>query len=204
MLKGTTAQVLLKRTFPLRRGHTCVIHAAAGGVGRIATQWAKHLGAVVVAVVGHTAKAEIAARCGADHVIVSGTENIAEKVREITDGKGADVVYDSVGLESFEASLDSLKPLGMLVSFGNASGAPPPVSPATLARKGSLFLTRPLIFDYLKSRDEIERAATELFTAIQGGTIVVEDPELHDLAQAAEAHRRLEARVTTGSVVLVP
>jgi NADPH2:quinone reductase len=204
LLKGTTAQILLKRTYPLKSGDVCVIYAAAGGVGRIATQWAKHLGASVIAVVGHAEKADIAIQCGADHAIVSRTENMSARVRELTDGRGVDVVFDSVGLDTFAASLDSLKPLGMLVSFGNASGAPPDVSPTTLAKKGSLFLTRPLLFDYLKTQDELQRAATDLFSAIQSGAIKIGDPELHDLGHAAEAHRRLEARATSGSLILVP
>ncbi|MEZ6022747.1 MAG: quinone oxidoreductase [Hyphomonadaceae bacterium] len=146
MLKGMTARYLLRKTFRVERGHAVVIHAAAGGVGQIAVQWAKHLGATVIATVGSDAKAEIAKRLGADHVILTAREDIAKRVREITGGGGAHVVYDGVGKDTWDASLDSLRPLGLMVTYGNASGPVPPISPLLLSQKGSLFLTRPTLF----------------------------------------------------------
>lgn len=204
MLKGMTARYLLRKTFPLQRGQVCVIHAAAGGVGQIAVQWAKHLGAVVIAVVGSDAKAEIAKGLGADHTIVSTREQIAARVREITGGEGADVVYDSVGKDTFDASLDSLKPLGMFVSFGNASGAAPPFAPGILAAKGSLFFTRPTLMHYTRTPALLQETADDLWGVIASGAVKVSAPAKYKLADAAQAHRDLEARKTTGSVVLVP
>jgi NADPH2:quinone reductase len=204
MLKGMTARYLLRRTFPLQRGQTCVIHAAAGGVGQIAVQWAKHLGATVIAVVGSDAKAEIARALGADHVIVSAREQIAARVRELTGGEGADVVYDSVGKDTFEASLNSLKPLGMFVSYGNASGPAPAFEPGILAAKGSLFFTRPTLMHYTRTPALLQETADDLFGVIASGAVKVAQPARYTLADAAQAHRDLEARRTTGSVVLVP
>ncbi len=203
MLKGMTARYLLRKTFRVERGHAVVIHAAAGGVGQIATQWAKHLGALVIAVVGSDAKAEIAREIGADHVIVQGREDIAKRVREIT-GVGAHVVYDGVGKDTFAASLDSLRPLGMMVSYGNASGPPPDINPLALSQKGSLFLTRPTLFHYTATVEQLDETAADLFDVIETGAVKIAAPTRYPLADAATAHSDLEARKTTGSLVLVP
>ena len=203
LLKGMTARFLLRKTFRVERGHDVVIHAAAGGVGQIAVQWAKHLGANVIAVVGSDAKAEIATSLGADHTIVTARDDIAKRVREIT-GVGAHVVYDSVGKDTFLASIDSLRPLGMMVSFGNASGPPPDINPLLLSQKGSLFLTRPTMFSYTATVEQLDETAADLFDVIAKGAVKIAPPTRYALADAAQAHRDLEARKTTGSLVLVP
>jgi NADPH2:quinone reductase len=203
LLKGMTARFLLRKTFRVERGHDVVIHAAAGGVGQIAVQWAKHLGANVIAVVGSDAKAEIAKSLGADHTIITARDDIAKRVREIT-GVGAHVVYDSVGKDTFEASLDSLRPLGMMVSFGNASGPAGALAPSDLQRRGSLFLTRPTLFHYTATVEQLDETAADLFDVIAKGAVKVAPPTHYALADAAQAHRDLEARKTTGSLVLIP
>jgi len=201
LLKGMTARFLLRKTFRVERGHVVVIHAAAGGVGQIAVQWAKHLGATVIAVVGSDAKATLAKELGADHTIINGRDDIAKRVREISGG--AHVVYDSVGKDTFEASLDSLRPLGMMVSFGNASGPPAPIAPSALAQRGSLFLTRPTLFNYIATVEQLDETAADLFDVIAQGAVKIGAPTRYTLADAAQAHRDLEARKTTGSLVLV-
>lgn len=203
LLKGMTARFLLRKTFRVERGHFVVIHAAAGGVGQIAVQWAKHLGANVIAVVGSDEKAAIARSLGADHTIIPAREDIAKRVREIT-GVGAHVVYDSVGKDTFIASLDSLRPLGMLVSFGNASGPPPDINPLALAQRGSLFLTRPTLFSYVAAVEQLDETAADLFDVIEKGVVRIAAPTRYALGDAAQAHRDLESRKTTGSLVLVP
>jgi NADPH2:quinone reductase len=199
LLKGMTARFLLRKTFRVERGHAVVIHAAAGGVGQIATQWAKHLGANVVAAVGSDAKAELVRGLGADHTIIQGRDDVAKRVREIT-GVGAHVVYDSVGKDTFAGSLDSLRPLGMLVCFGNASGPPPDINPLVLSQKGSLFLTRPTLFSYVATVEQLDETAVDLFDAIEKGAVKIAAPTRYALADAAQAHRDLEARKTTGSL----
>lgn len=203
LLKGMTARFLLRKTFRVERGHDVVIHAAAGGVGQIAVQWAKHLGANVIAVVGSDAKAELARSLGADHTIIQGRDDVAKRVRDIT-GVGAHVVYDSVGKDTFAGSLDSLRPLGMMVCFGNTSGPPPDINPLVLSQKGSLFLTRPTLFSYVATVEQLDEAAADLFGVIEKGAVKIAPPTRYDLADAAQAHRDLEARKTTGSLVLVP
>lgn len=203
LLKGMTARFLLRKTFRVEQGHVVVIHAAAGGVGQIAMQWAKHLGATVIAVVGSDAKAGIAKALGADHTIISGRDDIAAKVREFSGG-GAHAVYDSVGKDTFESSLDSLRPLGMMVSFGNASGPPAPLAPSELQRRGSLFLTRPTLFHYTATVEQLDETAADLFSVMEQGAVKVAAPRRYALADAAQAHRDLEARKTTGSLVLAP
>jgi len=204
MLKGMTAEYLLRRTFPVKPGMTVLIHAAAGGVGLIACQWARHLGATVIGTVGSTEKAELARKHGCKHIILYRDEDIAARVRDITDGQGVPVVYDSVGKDTFEASLDCLQPRGMMVSYGNASGPAPPVEPAVLAAKGSLFLTRPTLMHYNISRDDLLASAAALFDVMGSGAVRVEIHQEYELADAATAHRDLEARRTTGASVLVP
>jgi NADPH2:quinone reductase len=179
------------------------VHAAAGGVGQILVQWGKHLGAMVIAVAGSDAKAEIARELGADVVLVQGREDIAKRVREITNG-GADVVYDGVGKDTWDASLDCLRPLAMMVSYGNASGAVPPISPLVLAQKGSLYLTRPTLGHYVATPELLDETAHDLFEVIERGAVKIAAPARYALADAAQAHRDLEARKTTGSLVLVP
>lgn len=203
LLKGMTARFLLRKTFRVERGHVVVIHAAAGGVGQIATQWAKHLGATVIAVVGGDAKAELARSLGADHTIIPEREDIAKRVREIS-GVGAHVVYDSVGKDTFMASLDSLRPLGMLVSFGNASGPPPDINPLALAQRGSLFLTRPTMFHYTATVEQLDETSADLFDVIAKGAVKIAPPTHYALADATKAHSDLESRRTTGSLVLIP
>jgi NADPH2:quinone reductase len=204
LLKGMTARYLLRKTFPVKRGDVVVIHAAAGGVGQILVQWAKHLGAVVIATAGGEAKAEIARKLGADRVIIQGREDTAARVREYTSGAGAHVVYDGVGKDTFAASLDSLRPLGMMVCFGNASGPPPDVNPLVLSQKGSLFLTRPVLAHYTATVEQLDETAADLFAVIEQGAVKIAPPARYALADAAQAHRDLEARKTTGSLVLIP
>jgi NADPH2:quinone reductase len=203
LLKGMTARYLLRATFPLKAGQVAVIHAAAGGVGQVAVQWAKHLGATVIAVVGSPAKADIASRLGADHVILS-EEPLAERVKAITAGAGADVVYDSVGKDTFFASLDCLAPLGMMVSYGNASGPPPAIEVGLLSQKGSLFLTRPTLFHYTRTPALLQETADDLFAVLASGAVKLAAPTVYPLEQAAQAHRDLESRRTTGSLILRP
>jgi NADPH2:quinone reductase len=204
LLKGMTAHFLLRRTHKVQPGETILFHAAAGGVGMIAIQWARFLGATVIGTVGNDNKVQLAQRLGCQHVIVSSRENIATRVREITGGKGVPVVYDSIGRDTFMASIDSLAPLGLFVSFGNASGPVPPFEPAWLAQKGSLFFTRPTLFNYVTTPAELDTAAGELFDLVARGVIRKAEPKRFPLAQAAEAHRAIESRQTTGSLVLVP
>jgi NADPH2:quinone reductase len=203
MLQGMTAQFLLRRTFPVQPGQTIVVHAAAGGVGLILCQWAKHLGASVIGVVSTPEKAALAHAHGAAHVIV-GHADLPGEVKRITGGAMAPVVYDSVGKDTFMASLDCLAPLGMMVSFGNASGPPAPIDVGLLAAKGSLFLTRPSLATYLAKRADLESAAAELFEVVQRGAVAIRVNQTFPLREAAEAHRALEARRTTGSTVLLP
>lgn len=204
LLRGMTAEYLLRRTFKVEPGMTVLIHAAAGGVGQIACQWAKALGATVIATVGSEAKAAIAKALGCDHVINYATENFAARVREITEGRGVPVVYDGVGAATFEGSLDSLSPRGMLVSFGNASGAIPPFAPGILSAKGSLFFTRPTLGHYTATRAELLESAAAFFDVVVRGLVRVEVGQHYPLADAAQAHRDLEARRTTGATMLKP
>lgn len=203
MLKGLTAHFLLRRTYRVKRRDTIVVHAAAGGVGLILTQWAKHLGARVIAVVGSEQKAAVVSDHGADEVVLS-SENLAGRVRSLTRGKGVPVVYDSVGKDTFFASLDCLQLRGLMVSFGNASGPVPPIAPLELSKRGSLFLTRPTLFHYIARRSELARAARELFEVLGRGAVQVRIGQTYRLDEVAQAHRDLESRKTTGSTVLLP
>ena len=204
MLKGLTAQFLLRRTHRVQRGESILVHAAAGGVGLLLTQWAKALGAKVIGVVGSEAKVELARKHGCRQVLLSGHGPLAPQVRRLTRGAGVAVVYDSVGRDTFMDSLDCLRPLGLMVSFGNASGPVPPIAPLELSRRGSLFLTRPTLFNYIASREQLDAAARELFAAVKKGVLRVRIGQRYSLAEAAQAHRDLEARRTTGSTVLIP
>ena len=204
MLKGLTAWYLLRRTYRVRKGDAVVIYAAAGGVGLIAVQWARALGAEVIAVTGSGEKAELARAHGAQHTILLGRADLAGRVREITGGKGVPVVYDSIGKDTFFASLDCLRPLGLMVTFGNASGPVPPFAPLELLKRGSLFLTRPTLFNYIARPAELARGAAELFAVIASGAVRVRIGQTYPLSDVAAAHRELEARRTTGSTVLVP
>jgi len=204
MLKGLTVQALVRRVYAVKPGDAVLVHAAAGGVGTIMVQWLKALGATVIATVGTDEKAKLARAHGADHVIVYTREKVAERVRELTGGAGVPVVYDSVGKATWEGSLDSLRPFGLMVSFGNASGSVPPFDVGVLGRKGSLYLTRPTVFGYVAKREDLERGAAELFEIVRSGKVKIEVSRTFPLAEAAEAHRALEARATTGSLVLLP
>ena len=204
MLKGLTAQFLIRRTYRVARGDTILVHAAAGGVGLILCQWAKALGATVIGVVGSEAKAELAKKHGCRHVLISGRDELVASVRKLTRDVGVAVVYDAVGKDTFMDSLDCVRRLGMMVSFGNASGPPPPISPLELTKRGSLFLTRPTLFNYIASRKELDAAARELFAAVRTRKVRVVIGQRYPLARAADAHRDLEGRRTTGSTVLVP
>ena len=201
LLKGMTAEFLIHRTFPVQPGQTVLFHAAAGGVGLIACQWLNTLGARVIGVVGSTAKVDIARRHGCHEVLVSSDGKLAERVRELSSGRGVPVVFDSVGKATFLDSLDCLEPRGMLVSFGNASGKPEPLDIALLAQKGSLYLTRPTLHSYVTTREALLTSASLLFQAIRDG-LRVEIGQRFPLAQAAEAHRTLESRATVGSTLL--
>ena len=202
MLKGMTAHMLLRSVHRVEPGETILIHAAAGGVGLIVCQWAKALGAIVIGTVGSDEKAELARAHGCDHPIVYTRQDFAAEVERITEGKKLPVVYDSVGKDTFLKSLDCLRPRGLMVSFGNASGPVDPVPPGILAQKGSLFLTRPTLFNYIADRAELEMAARELFDVVESGKVKIEIKQRFALKDAAEAHRALEARKTSGSTIL--
>ena len=204
LLKGMTVEFLLRRTFHVKQGQTILVHAAAGGVGSIMTQWAKALGATVIGAVGSEEKVEIAKRQGCAHVIRYDTDDVAARVKEITGGVGVPVVYDSVGKATFEASLNSLAKRGMLVTFGNASGPAPAIEPLRLSRGGSLFLTRPTLFDYIATTEELDESAKALFEVLATGKVKVDIGQRFPLAEAAAAHEALEGRKTTGSTVLIP
>jgi NADPH2:quinone reductase len=204
MLQGLTVQYLFRSTYPLTSGQTILFHAAAGGVGLIACQWARALGVNLIGTVGSKEKGELALAHGAAHVINYNEEDIVARVREITNGVGVPVVYDSVGKDTFIRSLDCLKPRGLMVSFGNSSGAVEPFSPGELAKRGSLYLTRPTLGAYMATRAELEAMAADLFGMVESGKLRIEVKQRFPLAQAAEAHRALESRRTTGSTVLLP
>jgi NADPH2:quinone reductase len=203
LLKGMTAEYLLRRTFSVQKGQTILFHAAAGGVGLIACQWAKHLGVTVIGTVGSPEKAELAKANGCAHVINYNTENFVERVKEITDGKGVPVVYDSVGKSTFLASLDCLQRRGMLVSFGNASGPVDAFPPGILAAKGSLYLTRPSMMDYTVEPEEYRTSAEALLNVVKSGAVKVAIGQRYALKDAAQAHKDLESRQTTGSSVFI-
>jgi NADPH2:quinone reductase len=204
MLKGMTAEFLLRRCYPLKAGEAVLIHAAAGGIGSILAQWARAIGAEVIGAVGSADKAAIARGYGCIHVIEYRHEDIVTRVREITGGKGVRAVYDGVGTATFEASLASLGRRGMLVSFGNASGPAPAIEPARLARAGSLFLTRPTLFDYIATDEELEASAAALFHVIETGAVKIDIGQTFPLADARRAHEALEGRETTGQTLLIP
>ena len=203
MLKGMTVEYLIRRTHRVSAGETVLLHAAAGGVGLVACQWLKHLGATVIGTVGSDEKAELARAHGCDHPIVYTREDFAARVRELVPG-GVPVVYDSVGAATFEASLDCLAPRGLMVSFGNASGKPPALEVGALAQKGSLFLTRPTLRTYVAARADLLESAAAVFDVIARGAVTIAIGQRFPLADAAEAHRALEGRATTGSTVLIP
>jgi len=203
-LKGTTTEYLLQRTYPLQPGETCLFHAAAGGVGLIFGQWASSMGATVIGTVGSEEKAQLARAHGYSHVLNYRTENVVERVREITEGAMLPVVYDGVGKDTFDMSLDCLRPRGLMVSFGNASGSPAPVDLHTLNTKGSLFITRPSLLSYTADTDEMRQSMADVFARLESGAIKVEINQCYALADIQQAHRDLEARKTTGSTILVP
>ena len=204
MLKGMTVWYLIHRTYAVRSGDTVLFHAAAGGVGSIAVQWLKALGAKVIGTVGSDEKAALVKKLGCDHVIVYSRENFTARVKEITGGKGVPVVYDAVGKSTWEGSLDCLQPRGLMVSFGNASGPVPPVNLGVLSAKGSLYVTRPTLGTYVAAREDLATAASALFAVVTSGKVNVSITGRYKLADAAQAHRDLEARKTTGSVILEP
>jgi NADPH2:quinone reductase len=204
MLQGMTVEYLIRRTYPVKAGQTVLLHAAAGGVGLIASQWLKHIGATVIGTAGSPEKMALAKAHGCDHVIDYHKEDVAKRVREITGGKGVPVAYDSVGKDTFQATLDSLSPRGMFVSFGNSSGPVPAFEPIILAGKGSLYITRPTLMAYVATRQELVDSAQALFDVVLKGAVKIEVNQTFPLKEAAQAHRDLEARKTTGSTVLLP
>jgi NADPH2:quinone reductase len=204
MLQGMTVEYLIRRTFKVSKGDTVLFHAAAGGVGLIACQWLKHIGATVIGTVGSEEKAALARQHGCHHTINYRSEDFVARVKELTDGKGVPVVYDSVGKDTFNGSLDCLKPRGMMVLFGAASGPVPPLDPNVLNKKGCLYLTRPSLMVYNKERAELEASAAALFDVVTSGKVKIEVNQTYPLSETAQAHRDLEARKTTGSTVLLP
>ena len=204
MLKGMTAQYLIRRTYRVKPGDTILFHAAAGGVGLMLCQWAKHLGATVIGTVGSNEKARLASAHGCDHVINYSTEDFVARVAEITEGKKCDVVYDGVGRDTFLKSLDCVRPRGLVALFGNASGKVDPLDLGILAAKGSLFVSRPTLDTYVATREDLVTTADELFDVVGRGVVKVEINQTYPLREAAQAHRDLEARKTTGSTVLLP
>ncbi len=203
-LKGMTVQYLVRKTHPVKSGEKILFHAAAGGVGLIACQWLRSLGAIVIGTAGSDEKCELAKRNGADYCINYRKENFVEKVKQLTDGEGVNVVYDSVGKDTFVNSLDCLKPRGLMVSFGNASGKVPPIEPVLLSQKGSLFLTRPTLFHYTSTREDLETTAGELFQMVTSSRIKVTVEQRYALKDAVQAHKDIESRKTIGSTVLLP
>lgn len=204
MLKGMTTEYLIRRTYPVKKGETILLHAAAGGVGQILSQWANHLGAIVIGTVGSEEKAKLAKERGCRHTILYTKEDVAKRVREITNGEGVPVVYDSVGKATLTGSLDSLRPRGMMVSFGNSSGPLGPFDPGELQKRGSLFFTRPSLMAYTAKRDELLASAKALFDVVGAGHVKININQTYALKDTAQAHRDLEARKTTGSTVLLP
>ncbi|WP_334044209.1 quinone oxidoreductase [Burkholderia ambifaria] len=204
MLQGLTAHYLLRRTYPVKAGDTILIHAAAGGVGLLVCQWAKALGATVIGTVGSDEKAALAKAHGCDHPIVYTRENFTQRVKEITNGAGVPVVYDSIGKDTYIGSLDCLAPLGYFVSFGNASGPLPAIDSKEFASRGSLFFTRPTLFSYIAKRADLEAAAAELFDVILTGKVKTSINQRYPLAEVGRAHADLESRKTTGSTILIP
>ncbi len=204
MLQGMTVEYLVRRCFEVNEHHTVLLHAAAGGVGLIACQWLRHLGATVIGTVSTEEKAGLARDHGCDHPVIYTEENFVERVDELTDGAGVDVVYDSVGKDTLQGSLDSLTRRGTCVSFGNASGRPEPIDPLELSRRGSLYLTRPSLFDYIATGDELQASAKALFKLVRSDVLDIHAQHTWPLAEAADAHRALEGRKTTGSIVLHP
>jgi NADPH2:quinone reductase len=204
MLRGMTARYLLYGCYRVKKGDTILIQAAAGGVGLIVSQWAKFLGATVIGTVGSKDKAQLARAHGCDHTILYREENFASRVKEITGGRGVDVVYDSVGQATFMKSLDCLRPMGMMVSFGQSSGTVPPFDLGILSAKGSLFLTRPTLMAYTEKRKDLLAHAKDLFEVVTKGAVKIEIHQTYPLAEASRAHRDVEARKTTGSTILIP
>ncbi|MFO1089772.1 MAG: quinone oxidoreductase [Hyphomicrobiales bacterium] len=204
MLKGMTARYLLRATYVVKAGETILLHAAAGGVGLILSQWAKALGATVIGTVGSEEKGKLARANGCDHIILYGTEDVAKRVREITGGAGVPVVYDGVGQATLMASLDSLKPRGLLVSYGNASGPVKALDLGLLSQKGSLYVTRPTLMAYVASDAELQETAKDLFDVVKSGKVKIEVNQRYRLEDAQKAHRDLESRATTGSTILIP
>ncbi len=199
-----TAEMLLRRVYPLKAGETCLVWAAAGGVGAVLTQWAKAIGAVVIGCVGSEAKAELALSHGCDHAILYKSEDVAARVGEITGGAGVQVSYDGVGRASFEASIKSLGRRGMMVTYGNASGPVPPFEPLMLSRAGSLFLTRPTLFDYVATTEELDASAAALFEVLGSGAVKIEIGREYALRDVSRAHEDLQSGETTGSQLLIP
>ena len=204
MLKGMTVRYLLRETYQVKKGDTIFWHAVAGGVGLIAVQWAKHLGVRVIGTTSSAEKAALAKSLGCDEVINYTTENVAERVRDLTDGKGVPVVYDGVGQATLEASLDSLSPRGLLASFGSASGPINNFDTGILAAKGSLYLTRPTLMTYVAADEALQANTADLFDVVGSGAVKIEVNQTYDLADAVQAHKDLEGRKTTGSTVLMP
>lgn len=204
LLKGMTVQYLLKRTFPVRRGQTILFHAAAGGVGLIFGQWAKHIGATVVGTVGSPDKIALAKSHGYDHVLDLSRDDWVKRVRELTGGEGVPVVYDGVGKATWDGSLDCLAVRGMMVSFGNSSGAVPPFAPGILSAKGSLYVTRPTLGSYTRTPEELQETANDLFDVIASGAVKIEINQRFKLSEAAKAHEALQSRKTTGATILLP
>jgi NADPH2:quinone reductase len=203
-LKGATCEYLIQRTYPLAKGEFCLFHAAAGGVGLIFGQWAQAIGARAIGTVGSAEKAALALAHGYQHVINYRTENVVERVLEITDGARVPVVYDGVGKDTFEASLDCLRPRGLMISFGNASGSPPPLELQTLSAKGSLFITRPTLIHYVMETAELRQSLADVFAKVLAGDVRVEINQRYPLDEVQQAHRDLESRRTTGSTILLP
>lgn len=204
MLQGMTARYLLRGCYDLKAGDIILIHAAAGGVGLIVCQWAKYIGATVIGTVGSTVKADLARGHGCDHPILYRDEDFVSRIKDITQGRGVDVVYDSVGRSTFMKSLDCLRPMGMMVSFGQASGPISPLDTGVLAAKGSLFLTRPSLMTYTARREDLLAHARDLFAVVEKGAVKIEVKQSYPLSEAAQAHRDLEGRKTTGSTILIP